>query len=117
MNAPLLLPLQVARDAASKVRPEDRALLGGCTGDRRTAAGLAFTLAPTSALSAMTKSLALELAPVRGNLIAAEFADKPLSAAILGDQPDARRVQLRTHVGDPTRGRSGRYRRARRPPL
>jgi len=44
----------------------------------------------------MTRNLALELAPIRVNLIAAGFVDTPLSAAILGDQLDARREQLRT---------------------
>jgi len=44
----------------------------------------------------MTKNLALELAPVRVNLIAAGFVDTPLSASILGNQLDARREQLRT---------------------
>jgi NAD(P)-dependent dehydrogenase (short-subunit alcohol dehydrogenase family) len=43
----------------------------------------------------MTKNLALELAPVRVNLIAAGFVDTPLSAAILGDQLETRREQLR----------------------
>ena len=42
------------------------------------------------------QELALEIAPVRVNLIAAGFVDTPLSAAILGDQLDARRERLRT---------------------
>jgi len=50
----------------------------------------------TAALPALTKNLALELAPIRVNLIAAGFVDTPLSAALLGDQLDARREQLRT---------------------
>jgi NAD(P)-dependent dehydrogenase (short-subunit alcohol dehydrogenase family) len=68
----------------------------GGTGGRRTAAGLALISAPTAASPAMIKNIALELAPVRVNLIAAGFVDTPLSAAILGDQLDARREQLRT---------------------
>jgi NAD(P)-dependent dehydrogenase (short-subunit alcohol dehydrogenase family) len=47
-------------------------------------------------MPAMTKNPALELAPVRVNLIAAGFVDTPLSAELLGDQLDERREQLRT---------------------
>jgi NAD(P)-dependent dehydrogenase (short-subunit alcohol dehydrogenase family) len=46
-------------------------------------------------LPALTANLALELAPVRVNLIAAGFVDTPLSASLLGDDLDARRQQLR----------------------
>ena len=49
----------------------------------------------TAALPALTASLALELAPVRVNLIAAGFVDTPLSASLLGDELDNRRNQLR----------------------
>ena len=66
------------------------------TGGRRPAAGLAFISALTAALPALTKNLALEMAPVRVNLIAAGFVDTPLSASLLGDQLDERREQLRT---------------------
>ena len=44
----------------------------------------------------MTRNLALELAPIRVNLLAVGFVDTPLSAALLGGQLDARRHQLRT---------------------
>src|SRR5208282_2248093 len=64
-------------------------------GGRRPGAGLAFIAALTAALPAMTKSLALEIAPVRVNLIAAGFVDTPLSASLLGDRLDERREQLR----------------------
>jgi NAD(P)-dependent dehydrogenase (short-subunit alcohol dehydrogenase family) len=40
-------------------------------------------------------ALALEVAPVRVNLIAARFVDTPLSASLLGDRPDERRAELR----------------------
>jgi NAD(P)-dependent dehydrogenase (short-subunit alcohol dehydrogenase family) len=96
IDAHLLLPLQVARYAASKVRPRGTLLFIGGTGGRHAAAGLAFISALTAALPAMTKNLALELAPIRVNLIAAGFVDTPLSAALLGDQLDTRREQLRT---------------------
>ena len=96
LEAHLLLPLQVARNAASKVRPGGTLLFMGGVGGRRTATGFTLISALTAALPAMTKNLALELAPVRANLIAAGFVDTPLSAAILGDQLDARREHLRT---------------------
>jgi NAD(P)-dependent dehydrogenase (short-subunit alcohol dehydrogenase family) len=96
VDAHLLLPLHVARDAASKVRPGGTLLFMGGTGGRRPAPGLSLISALTAALPAMTKNLALELAPVRVNLIAAGFVDTPLSAAILGDELDARREELRT---------------------
>jgi NAD(P)-dependent dehydrogenase (short-subunit alcohol dehydrogenase family) len=96
VDAHLLLPLHVARDAASKVRPGGTLLFMSGTGGRRTAPGLSFISALTAALPSMTKNLALELAPIRVNLIAAGFVDTPLSAAILGNQLDARREELRT---------------------
>jgi NAD(P)-dependent dehydrogenase (short-subunit alcohol dehydrogenase family) len=95
LEAHVLLPLQVARDAASKVRPPGTLLFMGGTGGRRTAPGYALISALTAALPAMTKNLALELAPVRVNLIAAGFVDTPLSASLLGDQLENRRNQLR----------------------
>jgi NAD(P)-dependent dehydrogenase (short-subunit alcohol dehydrogenase family) len=95
IEAHILLPLQVARVATRKVRPGGTLLFMSGTGGRRTAVGLSLISALTAAHPAMTKNLALELAPIRVNLIAAGFVDTPLSAAILGDQLDARREQLR----------------------
>jgi NAD(P)-dependent dehydrogenase (short-subunit alcohol dehydrogenase family) len=96
IDAHLLLPLQVARKAPGKVRPGGTLLFMGGTGARRTVPGLLLLPALTAAQPALTKNLALELAPIRVNLIAAGFVDTPLSATILGDQLDARREQLRT---------------------
>jgi NAD(P)-dependent dehydrogenase (short-subunit alcohol dehydrogenase family) len=70
----------------------------GGTGGRRAAPGLYFLSALSAALPALTKNLALELAPVRVNLIAAGFVDTPLSATRLGHQLDTRREQLRTNL-------------------
>jgi len=95
IEAHLLLPLQVARNAGNKVRPGGTLLFMGGTGGRSTAKGLVLISALTAALPAMTKNLALELAPVRVNLIAAGFVDTPLSAQLLGDQLENRRNQLR----------------------
>jgi NAD(P)-dependent dehydrogenase (short-subunit alcohol dehydrogenase family) len=89
------LPLHIARRAIGKVRPGGTLLFIGGTGGRRPAAG-ALVTAFTAAKPALTKALALELAPVRVNLIAPGFVDTSLSASLLGDQLDARREQLRT---------------------
>src|SRR5499427_1787393 len=98
VEAHLFLPMQVARHAANKVRPGGTLLFMGGTGGRRTAKGFALISALTAAMPAMTKNLALELAPVRVNLIAAGFVDTPLSASLLGNQLNARRERLRnTH--------------------
>src|SRR5215467_2269618 len=91
----LLLPLQVARYARNKVRPGGTLLFMGGTGGRATAKGLVLISALTAALPAMVKNLALELAPVRVNVIAAGFVDTPLSAQLLGDELEDRREQLR----------------------
>lgn len=95
VDAHLFLPLHVARYAVGRVRPGGTLLFMGGTGSRRAGVGLAFISALGSALPAMTRSLALELAPIRVNLIAAGFVDTPLSAAILGEQIEARREELR----------------------
>jgi NAD(P)-dependent dehydrogenase (short-subunit alcohol dehydrogenase family) len=91
----LLMALQVARHAASKVRPGGTLVLMGGTGARRPGIGLALASTVTAALPALTASLALELAPVRVNLVAAGFVDTPLSAELLGDALEDRRQHLR----------------------
>lgn len=95
IEAHLLLPIEVARHAARKVRPPGTLLFMGGTGGRRPAPGFAMIGALTAAGPALARNLALELAPVRVNLIAAGFVDTPLSAQILGEELDARREQLR----------------------
>jgi len=95
IEAHLLLPLQIARNARNKVSPGGTLLFMSGTGGRKTAKGFALISALTAALPAMAKNLALELAPVRVNVIAAGFVDTPLSAQLLGDQLENRRNQLR----------------------
>ena len=95
LDTHLLLMLEVARNAAHKVRPGGTLVFMGGTGGRRPAIGLGIVPTVTAALPALTVSLALELAPVRVNLIAAGFVDTPLSASLLGDELDNRRNQLR----------------------
>jgi NAD(P)-dependent dehydrogenase (short-subunit alcohol dehydrogenase family) len=91
-----MVMLGVARYAAPRVRPGGTLLFMGGTGGRRTGVGMGIIAAATAALPALTANLAVEVAPVRVNLIAAGFVDTPLSASLLGDQLDARREQLRT---------------------
>jgi len=91
----LLLFIQVARNAAHKVRPGGTLVFMGGTGGRRPAIGLGIASTVTVALPALTANLALELAPVRVNLIAPGFVDTPLSASLLGDELENRRNQLR----------------------
>jgi NAD(P)-dependent dehydrogenase (short-subunit alcohol dehydrogenase family) len=91
----LLLVLQVAHAAAGKVRPGGALLFMGGTGGRRPGVGIGIASTVTAALPALIANLALELAPVRVNLIAPGFVDTPLSASLLGDDLDKRRAQLR----------------------
>jgi NAD(P)-dependent dehydrogenase (short-subunit alcohol dehydrogenase family) len=96
IDAHLLLPIQIARHAVGKVRPGGTLLFMGGTGGRRVEPGGSLISALTAAMPALVKNLALEIAPIRVNLIAAGFVDTPLSATILGAGLDARREQLRS---------------------
>jgi NAD(P)-dependent dehydrogenase (short-subunit alcohol dehydrogenase family) len=92
----VVLGLEVARNAAGKMRPGGTLLLMGGTGGRRIRRELGIVSAATAALPPFTAALALELAPIRVNLIAAGFVDTPLSASLLGEGLEARREELRT---------------------
>jgi NAD(P)-dependent dehydrogenase (short-subunit alcohol dehydrogenase family) len=91
----LVQALYIARNAANKVKPGGTLIFMGGTGGRRPAIGMSIAGAVTAAMPSITANLALEIAPVRVNLIAAGFVDTPLSAELLGDQLDNRRSQLR----------------------
>jgi NAD(P)-dependent dehydrogenase (short-subunit alcohol dehydrogenase family) len=91
----LLMAIQVARNAAGRVRPGGTLLFMSGTGGRRPVLGLGIVSTLTAALPALIANLALELAPVRVNLIAAGFVDTPLSAELLGVDLEKRREQLR----------------------
>ena len=91
----MLLALAVARNVAGRVGPGGTLLLIGGTGGRHIRPGSAIVSAVTAAMAALTASLALDLAPIRVNLIAPGFVDTPLSASLLGDDLDNRREELR----------------------
>jgi NAD(P)-dependent dehydrogenase (short-subunit alcohol dehydrogenase family) len=95
LSSHVVLGLEVARNAAPKMRPGGALVLMGGTGGRRIDHRLGIVSAATATLPPFTAALALELAPVRVNLIAAGFVDTPLSASLLGDQLEERRNELR----------------------
>ncbi len=91
----MALTLGIALCSRDKVRPAGTLIYIGGTGGRRPGVGLSVMSAMTAALPALIANLALEMAPVRVNLIAAGFVDTPLSASLLGDRLEARRAELR----------------------
>jgi NAD(P)-dependent dehydrogenase (short-subunit alcohol dehydrogenase family) len=95
LDAHLMLAFEVARNAMSSVRPGGSLVFMGGTGSRRPGLGLAVVSTVTAAMPALVANLALELAPIRVNLVAAGFVDTPLSASLLGDELEERRRRLR----------------------
>jgi NAD(P)-dependent dehydrogenase (short-subunit alcohol dehydrogenase family) len=96
LGSHVVLGLEVARNAVGKMRPGGTLLLMGGTGGRRISRELGLASAATAVLPAFTAALALELAPVRVNLIAAGFVDTPLSASYFSAEGlEARREELR----------------------
>jgi len=89
------LAVAVAQHAVGRVRPGGTLLFMGGTGGRSRGPGLSLIAAGTAAMPALVANLAVEVAPIRVNLIAAGFVDTPLSAELLGDGLEARREQLR----------------------
>ena len=93
----VVLGLEVARAAAGRMRPGGSLTFMGGTGGRKISRDLGLASAATAVLPPFTAALALELAPVRVNLIAAGFVDTPLSASYFSaDGLEARREELRT---------------------
>ena len=91
----LLLVVQIARDTAGKLRPGGTLVFMSGTHGGHPHTGLGIALVVVAALPALIANLALDLAPVRINLIAAGFVDTGLSASLLGDDLEKRRKQLR----------------------
>jgi NAD(P)-dependent dehydrogenase (short-subunit alcohol dehydrogenase family) len=91
----LVLPIDVARHAVGRVRAGGTLLFMTGTAARHPAEGSAVAGIFAGALPALVANLALEIGPIRVNLIAAGFVDTPLSASILGGDLDKRRAELR----------------------
>jgi NAD(P)-dependent dehydrogenase (short-subunit alcohol dehydrogenase family) len=91
----VVLALDVARQAVPKMRPGGTLLFMGMTSGRQVRRELGIDPVVSAELPPFVAALALEVAPVRANLIAAGFVDSPLSASILGDGLEKRREQLR----------------------
>jgi NAD(P)-dependent dehydrogenase (short-subunit alcohol dehydrogenase family) len=89
--------LEIARNAAPRMRPGGTLLLTGGS-SRKFDRSIGISPAVFSLLRAFTAALALELAPVRVNLIEAGFVDTALAASFFsGDDAalEARREELR----------------------
>ncbi|GHD68324.1 hypothetical protein GCM10010317_072220 [Streptomyces mirabilis] len=88
----IALALGVALYSRDKIRAGGTLLFIGGTGGRRPGVGMAVASAATAALPALVANLALEMAPVRVNLIAAGFVDTPCRPRCsgTGSMPGAR---------------------------
>jgi len=88
--------LEIARNAAPKMRPGGTLLLTGGS-VRKFSREAGITPAAFAVLPPFTAALALELAPVRVNLIQAAFVDTALAASLFEDEAavEARREELR----------------------
>jgi NAD(P)-dependent dehydrogenase (short-subunit alcohol dehydrogenase family) len=91
----VVLPMRVAQDATGVVRPGGTVLYMTGTAARHPGISLSVAAILAAALPALVANLALEMAPVRVNLIAAGFVDTALSARSLGEDLEKRREELR----------------------
>ena len=91
--------LEIARNAAPKMRPGGTLLLTGGS-QRHFDRSAGITPAAFAVLPPFTAQLALELAPVRVNLIQAGFVDTALATSSFADEKaaEARREELRATV-------------------
>ena len=95
LGAPLLLAVEICRLAVGRVRPGGSLVFVSGT-NRRPRADLGVVSTNAAAFPTLVATLALELAPIRVNLIAAGFVDTELSAALLGANLDQKRNELRS---------------------
>jgi NAD(P)-dependent dehydrogenase (short-subunit alcohol dehydrogenase family) len=95
----IVLGIEVARNARGKMRPGGTLLLMGGTGGRRNSRELGIASAATAALPPFVAALALELAPIRVNLIAAGSSTprcRPRTSPARDWRPDARNCAKRS---------------------
>jgi NAD(P)-dependent dehydrogenase (short-subunit alcohol dehydrogenase family) len=91
----LIASLRVARECADRVRPGGSlTFLTGCDA-RRPRSGQVIAAIMAAALPTIAANVAVELAPIRVNTIAAGFVDTPLAARVLGEELEHRREELR----------------------
>jgi NAD(P)-dependent dehydrogenase (short-subunit alcohol dehydrogenase family) len=95
MDEHLWLTMRVAQHAVAAVRPGGSLVFITGTVARRPGPQLTIAGILSAALPNLIANLALEVAPIRVNLLAAGFVDSPLSASLLGGELDRRRAQLR----------------------
>jgi NAD(P)-dependent dehydrogenase (short-subunit alcohol dehydrogenase family) len=92
----VVLGLEVARNVLGRIRPGGTLVFMGDSGSRRVVPGIGIASAVSAVMPPFVAALALEIAPARANAIAPGFVDSPLSAAVLGDQLEDRRKELRS---------------------
>src|SRR3978361_1503344 len=90
----LLGALRIARACASRVRPGGSLTFITGTDARRPGVGASIAAILAAALPTIAANIAVEIAPIRANVVAAGFVDTALSASILGDDLDRRRDEL-----------------------
>jgi NAD(P)-dependent dehydrogenase (short-subunit alcohol dehydrogenase family) len=91
----LLGALRLARVSATRVRPGGSLTFITGTDARRPGIGSSVAAILAAAMPVVAANIALELAPIRANVVAAGYVDMPLSVRILGDDLERRRAELR----------------------
>ena len=94
----LLGALRIARASATRVRPGGSLTFVTGTDARRPGVGSSVAAILAASLPTIAANIALELAPIRANVVAAGYVDTPLSARILGDDLERRRAELRARL-------------------
>jgi NAD(P)-dependent dehydrogenase (short-subunit alcohol dehydrogenase family) len=93
-----LQAVEVARRSRDKMPPGGSLTFMGGTGARRISSGAGMLSVIGGTMTALIAVLAVELAPLRVNMIAAGFVDTPMSASLLGDGLQARRDDLHARL-------------------